>query len=119
MTDMAEEKKKLLIVEDDTGLQKQLRWTFDDFEVLQAGNRQEAIAHLRRSAPPVVLQDLGLPPGRPDQLEHAELMAARTAWAELRDELATAQGREVDPAFRTELATLEDRLRDADEAEQR
>lgn len=62
MTDMAEEKKKLLIVEDDTGLQKQLRWTFDDFEVLQAGNRQEAIAHLRRSEPPVVLQDLGLPP---------------------------------------------------------
>ncbi len=62
MTVMADEKKKLLIVEDDTGLQKQLKWTFDDYEVLQAANRQEAIAHLRRSEPPVVLQDLGLPP---------------------------------------------------------
>ena len=59
---MPEEKKKLLIVEDDTGLQKQLKWTFDDFEVLQATNRQEALAHLRRSEPAVVLQDLGLPP---------------------------------------------------------
>ena len=46
---MPEEKKKLLIVEDDTGLQKQLKWTFDDFEVLQATNRQEALAHLRRT----------------------------------------------------------------------
>ncbi|MCW5570797.1 MAG: PEP-CTERM-box response regulator transcription factor, partial [Steroidobacteraceae bacterium] len=62
MTVMADEKKKLLIVEDDAGLQKQLKWTFDDFEVLQAGNRAEALAHLRRSEPPVVLQDLGLPP---------------------------------------------------------
>ena len=59
---MPDEKKKLLIVEDDTGLQRQLKWTFDDFEVLQAGNRAEALAHLRRSEPPVVLQDLGLPP---------------------------------------------------------
>ncbi len=59
---MPDEKKKLLIVEDDTGLQKQLKWTFDEFEVLQAGNRAEALAHLRRSEPPVVLQDLGLPP---------------------------------------------------------
>jgi len=59
---MADEKKKLLIVEDDAGLQTQLKWTFDDFEVLQAANRQEALAHLRRSEPAVVLQDLGLPP---------------------------------------------------------
>jgi two-component system NtrC family response regulator len=59
---MTDPKRKLLIVEDDAGLQKQLKWTFDDFEVLQAGNRQEALAHLRRSEPAVVLQDLGLPP---------------------------------------------------------
>ncbi|MCW5573281.1 MAG: PEP-CTERM-box response regulator transcription factor [Steroidobacteraceae bacterium] len=59
---MPDEKRKLLIVEDDAGLQTQLKWTFDDFEVLQAGNRQEALAHLRRSEPAVVLQDLGLPP---------------------------------------------------------
>jgi two-component system NtrC family response regulator len=62
MDPMTDPKRKLLIVEDDAGLQKQLKWTFDDFEVLQASNRQEALAHLRRSEPAVVLQDLGLPP---------------------------------------------------------
>ncbi len=53
---------RLLIVEDDPGLQTQLKWCFDDYEVLVAGDREEALAHLRRLAPPVVLQDLGLPP---------------------------------------------------------
>jgi two-component system NtrC family response regulator len=57
-----EEKPKLLIVEDDLGLQKQLKWCFDEHEVLVAGTRQEALAQLRRFEPPVVLQDLGLPP---------------------------------------------------------
>lgn len=55
-------KLKLLIVEDDVGLQRQLKWCFDDHEVLIAGNRTEALAQLRRFEPPVVLQDLGLPP---------------------------------------------------------
>ena len=53
---------RLLIVEDDVGLQKQLKWCFDDYEVLFAGTRQEAITQLRRFEPAVVLQDLGLPP---------------------------------------------------------
>ncbi|MEO0421518.1 MAG: PEP-CTERM-box response regulator transcription factor [Pseudomonadota bacterium] len=55
-------KQPLLVVEDDAGLQKQLKWCFDDYEVLIAGDRQAAIAELRRAEPPVVLQDLGLPP---------------------------------------------------------
>ncbi len=59
---MTAEKLKLLIVEDDAGLQQQLRWTFDEYEVLQARNRSEAVAMLRRHQPAVVLQDLGLPP---------------------------------------------------------
>jgi two-component system NtrC family response regulator len=59
---VSEDKPKLLIVEDDTGLQKQLKWCFDSYEVLQAGSRSEAIAMMRRFEPPVVLQDLGLPP---------------------------------------------------------
>ena len=59
---MSEDKPKLLIVEDDLGLQKQLKWCFDSYEVLQAGSRSEAIALMRRHEPPVVLQDLGLPP---------------------------------------------------------
>ncbi|MCW8881882.1 MAG: PEP-CTERM-box response regulator transcription factor [Sedimenticola sp.] len=59
---MADLSKHLLIVEDDVGLQSQLRWCFDDFEVLIAGDRQEAITQLRRYQPPVVTLDLGLPP---------------------------------------------------------
>ncbi len=59
---MAEEKPKLLIVEDDPGLQKQLKWCFDEYETIVAGDRQAAIAAVRRHEPAVVLQDLGLPP---------------------------------------------------------
>ncbi len=54
--------RKLLIVEDDPGLQKQLRWCFEEYEVLTAEDRSNAIAELRRHEPAVVLQDLGLPP---------------------------------------------------------
>ena len=57
-----EEKNKLLIVEDDMGLQKQLKWCFEDYELSFADDRVSAIAQLRRNEPAVVLQDLGLPP---------------------------------------------------------
>lgn len=59
---LSDEKPKLLIVEDDLGLQKQLKWCFDEYEVLAATTRSEALAALRRFEPRVVLQDLGLPP---------------------------------------------------------
>ncbi len=59
---MTDTKPKLLIVEDDVGLQKQLRWCFDEYEVLIAASRSDAIAQARRFEPAVVLQDLGLPP---------------------------------------------------------
>jgi two-component system, NtrC family, response regulator len=55
-------KKFLLVVEDDKGLQSQLRWAFDGFEVVISGDREDAIAQLRRVQPGVVLLDLGLPP---------------------------------------------------------
>lgn len=55
-------KPKLLVVEDDPGLQKQLQWRFDGYEVLLAGSREAALAQLRRHAPAVVTLDLGLPP---------------------------------------------------------
>ena len=59
---MAETKHKLLIVEDDPGLQSQLKWSFEDFDVEVAEDRETALAHLRRFEPPVVTLDLGLPP---------------------------------------------------------
>ncbi len=55
-------KHKLLIVEDDEGLQRQLRWAYDDYEVIVAGDRQSAIDALRAHEPDVVTLDLGLPP---------------------------------------------------------
>lgn len=54
--------KTLLVVEDDLGLQSQLRWSFENYEVVIAGDRGAAINLLRRHEPPVVLLDLGLPP---------------------------------------------------------
>ncbi len=53
---------KLLVVEDDPGLQAQLKWAYPDFEVIIAGDRQSAIAALRAEEPAVVTLDLGLPP---------------------------------------------------------
>lgn len=56
------DKKILLVVEDDPGLQKQLKWSFEAYQTVIAGNRDEAITALRRYAPSVVTLDLGLPP---------------------------------------------------------
>jgi two-component system NtrC family response regulator len=52
----------LLVVEDDPGIQDQLRWCFDRYEVVIAGNRVSAMEQLRRHQPSVVTLDLGLPP---------------------------------------------------------
>ena len=54
--------KPLLIVDDDTGLLRQLRWAFSDHKVHPAGTRQEAIELVRRETIPVAILDLGLPP---------------------------------------------------------
>ena len=52
----------LLVVEDDPGLQSQLRWGFDGFDVQVAGDRKTALRIVEKSKPPVVTLDLGLPP---------------------------------------------------------
>ena len=59
---MSQNEKTLLIVEDDPGLQSQLKWHFESYNVIIATNRDEAVASIRRDRPQVVLQDLGLPP---------------------------------------------------------
>ncbi len=59
---MSQNKGVLLIVEDDPGLQKQLKWSFDGYVVLVAGDRGTAVAMVRRHEPAVATVDLGLPP---------------------------------------------------------
>ena len=56
------EKPKLLVVEDDAGLQRQLKWSYEDQEVILAGDREAALDALRTHQPAVVTLDLGLPP---------------------------------------------------------
>jgi two-component system NtrC family response regulator len=59
---MSDPKPKLLVVEDDPGLQAQLKWAYPDFSVVVAGDRASALAALRADEPAVVTLDLGLPP---------------------------------------------------------
>ncbi|KIF81551.1 PEP-CTERM-box response regulator transcription factor [Noviherbaspirillum autotrophicum] len=59
---MSGNRKKLLVIEDDPGLQKQLRWSFEAYDIQIAGDRESAIAQIRRHEPAVVTMDLGLPP---------------------------------------------------------
>ena len=59
---MTDQPKVLLVVEDDEGLQRQLKWAYEGYEVVCAGNRAQAIEALRAYEPAVVTLDLGLPP---------------------------------------------------------
>jgi two-component system NtrC family response regulator len=59
---MTDHVKVLLIVEDDEGLQRQLKWAYEGYEVVCAGDRASAIEALRAHEPAVVTLDLGLPP---------------------------------------------------------
>ncbi|MYM75843.1 PEP-CTERM-box response regulator transcription factor [Duganella sp. FT134W] len=68
-------KNKLLVVEDDAGLQKQLRWSLDAYDVITADDRESALAQLRRHQPAVVTMDLGLPPDPDGASEGLALLA--------------------------------------------
>lgn len=56
------DKPVLLIVEDDLGLQAQLKWAYPEYRLLFAADRQSALALVRAEEPAVVTLDLGLPP---------------------------------------------------------
>ncbi|HYJ35636.1 MAG TPA: PEP-CTERM-box response regulator transcription factor, partial [Rhizomicrobium sp.] len=59
----AQAEYRLLLVEDDVGLQKQMRWALSPHSVDVAGSRAEATAKISASKPyHVVVLDLGLPP---------------------------------------------------------
>jgi two-component system NtrC family response regulator len=75
------DKPVLLVVEDDPGLARQLRWAYEGYEVVIAPNRPAAMDALRLHEPAVVTLDLGLPPD-PDGTEDgfaclAEMLAAK------------------------------------------
>ena len=57
------DKHKLLIVDDDESIQLAMKWAFaQEFEILLASNRQEAVEIFQVERPPLVTLDLGLPP---------------------------------------------------------
>jgi two-component system NtrC family response regulator len=61
--EVEQDKLKLLIVEDDPGLQSQMRWALADrHDVFVAGERMEALDIVAKELPSVVILDLGLPP---------------------------------------------------------
>ena len=83
--------KRLLIVEDDEGLRRQMRWGFEDFTVDVAGDQASAIELVKKHRPPVVTLDLGLPPD-PD--------GATEGLATLSAILSEAPGTKVIPVLR-------------------
>ncbi len=68
-------KPKLLLVDDDPGILRTLRWSFDNFDVITASDRGEAIQAVRDYRPPVVTLDLGLPPDPDSPREGLEALA--------------------------------------------
>ena len=67
---------RLLIVEDDVALQKQIKWSLDSYESVTAEDREGALSQVRRHAPAVVTMDLGLPPHADDAVEGFALLRA-------------------------------------------
>ena len=51
-----------------------MQWAFDQYETITAGDRDSAIAQLRRYEPAVVTMDLGLPPQPDDPAEGLRLL---------------------------------------------
>jgi two-component system NtrC family response regulator len=54
--------EKLLLVDDDPGMLRQLTWAFPDHDVKTASDQETALQQVREHAPKVVSLDLGLPP---------------------------------------------------------
>jgi two-component system NtrC family response regulator len=65
----------LLIVDDDPGLLRQLRWAFSGHKVYLASTRQEATDLVRKDPVPVAIVDLGLPPDPDGATEGLSILA--------------------------------------------
>ena len=89
---MKDIRHSILLVEDDEGLTRQLRWALSDFELAVASNREDALPEFRRVRPSVVILDLGLPPDIASPAEGlAALEAILTVAPEAKIIVATAQ----------------------------
>ncbi|MBI1194387.1 MAG: PEP-CTERM-box response regulator transcription factor [Gammaproteobacteria bacterium] len=66
----------LLVVEDDPGIQRQLRWCFDNYRVTIVDNRESALAAIESQHFPVMTLDLGLPPDADGASEGLKALAA-------------------------------------------
>jgi len=71
---MSDVKAKVLVIDDDPGILKQLKWSLLDFEVITANNRESALTQMRLHAPAVVTLDLGLPPDPTNASEGLETL---------------------------------------------
>lgn len=61
---------RILIVDDDEQIRKQIQWFLsDEFDIYSTGDRQGAIEIFEKEKTPVVLLDLGLPPHPRDAVE--------------------------------------------------
>lgn len=65
----------LLVVEDDPGIQRQLRWCFDNYRVTIVDNREAALAAIEKQRFPVITLDLGLPPDADGATEGLKALA--------------------------------------------
>lgn len=68
--------QKLLIIDDDPGILKQLKWSFTDYDVITASNQEKAIAQVKLHQPKVVTLDLGLPPDPSNASEGLSTLSA-------------------------------------------
>ena len=73
--------KPLLIVEDNPGLQKQLKWTFVEYDVYLADDRLSAVSLLKEHQIPVVTLDLGLPPDSANTAEGLAMLDEMLTYA--------------------------------------
>src|SRR3982751_6492715 len=77
MSEQIQERVTVLVVDDDVAVRRQLYWALtEDYHVLEAGTREEAIDKLQHENVDVVLSDLRLPPAADDISEGLAIIEA-------------------------------------------
>lgn len=80
MSEKSEPKPNILIVDDDATVRRGVRWLLkDDFRVIEAASREEALVFMGREKIDAILSDLRLPPAPNDISEGLEIVAAARA----------------------------------------